>query len=183
MESGKKKFLVAIPVILAVLIAVYYVLNPGFFVFDECAGIKDPLLRKECYTGKAIRGGDSSICENIGEEDGCEECRDAVEQIMEPGVSGGGGSSSDDSDSGGSSGVGEFENPFEACEALSGSEKDWCIRDIAVEEGSPSVCLLVEDQYYRDSCYRFIALDTGDSSYCDYMKDAKRVKWCHEAFD
>jgi len=176
---------VSIPIILAVLISVYYIFTLDFFSYDECATIEDPILRKECYAGKAIRGSDPSICDNIGEEEDCEECKEVLEQVLETGGSGGGGGGSSSEDSSGGSEITEEEqeDPFDVCEALPGSEKDWCIRDIAVQEGNPSICLLVDDPYYRDSCYRFIALDTGESSYCDYMEDGKRRKWCHEAFD
>ncbi|UCG95189.1 MAG: hypothetical protein JSV92_04050 [archaeon] len=186
MDLGEhKRFLVSIPIVLVVLLGLYYAFTSGLLsgIIDECAGIEDPRLRYECYTGKAIRDKDPSTCDNIDDREACDECHMEVQEaILEKNRDSGGGSVGGDDSGGGESGE-ESEGPFEACEALSGNEKDWCIRNIAVEEGDPSVCLMVEDSYYRDSCYRFIALEKDDSSYCDYMKDEDRRIWCHEALD
>ena len=177
-----KKFWIWILIVLVVLLALYLIFSLDIFrdFTDECARIENPYLREKCYRDKAIDKGDPSICENIEDKDGCDSCRNEVEEALESGGSGSGGGGSGD---GGGGSTDNPEIPEEGCEALSGSDRDWCFREMAVEQTDPSICLEIIDDYYRDSCYRYIAMDTGDSSYCDYMGNIKRRKWCHEAVD
>ena len=178
-----KKFWAGIMIVLVVLLALYFIFSLGIFsdFTDECARIENPYLREKCYRDKAIEKGDSSICDNIEDEEGCDSCRNEVEEVLESGGGGSAGGGGGSGDGGGT--TSEPEIPEEGCEVLSGSERDWCFREEAVEQGDPSICLFIQDEYYMDSCYRYIAMDTGDSSYCDYMEDSKRRKWCHEAVD
>lgn len=173
-DYGDRRFWVGLVLVLAALIAAYFVYQNYFW--DECAGIEDPQLRQECYTGKAVRDRDPSVCEKIEDPEGCDTCRSQVEEAV-PDASGG---TVGESGGGGSTG---FEVPEEGCEIFTGNERDWCYREMAVQEADPSICTMIVDSYYRDSCYRYIAITTGDSSYCDYMSNVKRKDWCHEAID
>ncbi|MCK4635167.1 MAG: hypothetical protein KAT37_04830 [Candidatus Aenigmarchaeota archaeon] len=179
-HKADKRFLITLPIVLIILFCLYFFLQTDVFNTDECARIENPYLREKCYRDKAIDKGDPSICENIEDEEGCDSCRNEVEEALE---SGGGGSGGEGSGDGGGGTTGDPEIPEEGCEVLSGSDRDWCFREMAVGQTDPSICLEIIDDYYRDSCYRYIAMDTGDSSYCDYMEDSKRRKWCHEAVD
>lgn len=173
-----RRFWVGLVLVLAALGMAYFVYQNYFW--DECAGIEDPQLREECYTGKAVRNEDPSVCDRIEDLEGCDSCKNQVENAAGPAEIGGGGGSGDGGGGGSSTG---FEIPEEGCDSLTGNERDWCYREMAVQESDPSLCLFIVDEYYKDSCYRYIAMTTGDSSYCDLMFSVKRKNWCHEAID
>lgn len=174
-DFGDRKFWAGLAFVFVFLLAAYIAFHQGFlFWFDECAAIENPELREECYTGKAVDNADPTVCDNIEDKEGCDLCKGQVEDAVSSG--GGGGSSSSDGGGGGT----DYEVSEEGCSALTGNVRDWCYRELAIQEMDPSICLMISDEYYRDSCFKYIAEATGDPSYCEYMQDAERRKWCHE---
>ncbi len=160
-----RRFLAGIIAVLSALSVLYFFLAP-----DLPSEIVETLSGRDASLGEEEEETGPEECPTCGSGETAEGDWEEKEDSGEGGGGGGGGS-------------GGSELGPQGCEAHTGNKRDWCYRDLALEQGDHTICLNIVDDYNRDSCYRYLAMDLDDPSLCDYIEDEFRREWCHELLD